>query len=464
MKRLLFTIAAVVLGLALVEGVLRVVDVFAGRAMDVRVFMPVPPRESPIDLVEAKKLDRPAGDMRGLENTENDDECRWPVKIRQKDMALSVRLEQTDPVRGILPLQEPKPAARRVFVLGSSVAWGDGVEYPDTFAGRLEGALNADRPVEIFNVSLFGADSGIVLFTAQEVIRCHYPDVLVILLGSEFFQWQYEDKTVRARQWHAAAVRRSTLYRYLTASLRAAIGSLSTRARAGGDPRDQLTPMQQCRADASYPEPFAFDAEAWAADRRNYLAAMAHNMTQIIEKARAAGVDVVLTTIPFRYRMCPTLFTWQPIAAVAPGAEGKRARLAFQEGLAQLDAGESALAYESFHRAAQSSPASPLPWHFLGEAAIRLGRDREADAAFRRAREQTVGNLGAVLSANDSLRDVAEQTDTPLVDLAGAMAGVFDVEWKSDELFRDFCHPDAAGHELIARELKPVVQRILSAR
>ncbi len=447
MKRFVFTIVAIVLFFVLSEGAARMVDGVTGWSRDVRVYMPIP-----------KTVDRPA--YRSLFDIV-EKRCDQKLRVRQADLSIRARPAAVNPGRGLMTPPAAKPDAKQVFIVGSSAAWGDGVEYVETFAGGL--VLRLGEGVEVHNAGLFGADSEIVAFWVKSIVDCYHPDVIVALLGSEYFQWQYEQQPTWRHHTHAAAAKRSVAYKFL---IRLARRVVPVEAPvAGGDGlmmNRRLTSAQECRLDADYPEPRFFNAAKWQADRDSYLRRFEDRVGDFIRYAQHAGVGVVLTTIPFEYRMCPARFIGQPIALAAPDAgAGRRARHAFEQGLAALREKNLVAATAQFTTATREAPAAPLPWHFLGEAQVAAGLAAAATESFRQARERTVGNLGVALTTNEVLRRVAKDTGVVLVDLAADYAGAYANEWEADDLLRDFCHPNVRGHSRITDQLEPAVAKLM---
>lgn len=448
-KRVTFTVVTLAAFVLLAEGGALVANGIWGVADDIRVYVPGPVRSRRPTLM---RLD-PNMPKR----------CEHGLQVRQPERRLRDRVETMNPEANRLAPPTAKPLRKQVFVVGASAAWGDGVEYAETFSGRLA----SGGKYQVHNAAVFGADSEMAAFTVKNIIDCHQPDLIVAFLGSDFFQWQYERQERTARDWHLAFSRKSMFYRCLIAVARQAFRPKNAPPGAppGNFHNPQLKPTQRCEIDADYREPKFFDAAGWHNDREHYLAFLRNNLEQIIGYARHHGVKVLLTTIPFNYRMCPARFVKQPLAGtVADRAAGKTARRRFDAGLQQLRAGRNAEAGASFIAATEAAPEAPLPWYFAGQAQVAQGDLSEADRLFRQARETTVGNLGSVLSANDVIREVAAQTDTPLADVAATFADGFDHEFLSDQLFRDFCHPNVAGHERIAASLAPVVDTLLGAR
>jgi tetratricopeptide (TPR) repeat protein len=100
-------------------------------------------------------------------------------------------------------------------------------------------------------------------------------------------------------------------------------------------------------------------------------------------------------------------------------------------------------------------PDAPVAHYVEAELLESLGRPGEAEAAYARSREMTIGNLGSQLSINRVIREVAADQQAELVDLRK----IFD-DFQHNrkrhfnvELIHDDCHPTPLAHSLIAQHL-----------
>ncbi len=427
MKKVLFA----ALWLALIVGVteigLRVADPYLHVA-------------SEIDVLLSPPVEDRAGPFAPL--SPEPDSCDEPLRIRPPDLTLRRLGESPDRPERLMKTAPPH-GERRVFVVGGSAAFGDGVEYDDTFTAELQARLG--RPWRAVNAAFNGADSRAVMHAVKRIVDCHAPAAIIIMSGNnEWLHWRYETGIPWFYRWHGRLAA-SVAYRYLVAGSRWVDRARRHAAADRGVAR--FDPTHGCDPRDLYTTPGAFDVDAWRAQRRNYLTAFAFNLAQAVAYARERGVDVVLCTVPYRRNLCPAYFVRQPISLATDDATSA-ARLA--AGLAKLDEGDVAGALSELEAGLVGGSGAPLADYFAGTAAARLGRTHEAAMHFRRAREQMVGNLGAAQSINGVIRELAAKYETPPADLDAAFLNARTDELEADALFHDFCHPTAAGHALIA--------------
>jgi len=390
--------------------------------------------------------------------------CDRPLRFRQRDPNVRLVFDHVnqEAPQGLLPFPAAKPEETRIFIVGASAARGDGVEYPQTFAGLLGRELRSRRPVQEINVGMWGGTSGSVAENVRTILDCYYPDVLVVYLGNDFFEWRYRYEAEWNYRLHAWLAGRSVLYRDLIAMVRLLRQRLNP-IRPLHERVQVFDPMQNCGPSESYPEPRHYNDARWQEDRRNYLAFFEFNVEQMILEAKAHGVPLVLCNTPLRHRVCPAYFNDQPLAAGLPEASARRrVRRLFRRGLADLRDGRYELSLTNMRAASELTPRSALPYFFTGEALRLLDRPAEAAAEYDRALENVVGNMGAALSANEILARLAVRHQVPLADLDGAFRAAADDPLDSDCFFNDFTHPNERGHRIVADTLKPLIQPLLA--
>jgi len=91
-----------------------------------------------------------------------------------------------DPAQRLPTEFQPKPGDLVVLSMGDSMTWGigasEGMTYPDQLQPLLEQALS-DRGIAVFNGSMAGANSTIILALLEDYLRVLEPDVVTILTG-----------------------------------------------------------------------------------------------------------------------------------------------------------------------------------------------------------------------------------------------------------------------------------------
>lgn len=422
---------------ALVEVALRLADRQLGLAADA-----LPPSQPPP--ATATRQPQRLADAPGS--------CRQPLAIRPPAADLTSAVQT--PARWLAPSKRAADAPR-VFVVGGSAAFGDGLEYAQTFAAHLAQKL----PGDVINAAQNGADSSLVAGMVKTIVDCHDPTAIVVMSGNnEWLYWDFRRQPAWRSGLHEALFD-SVAYRYLVVGVRR-IETKRRQAEADREDANFFAVQRGCEPRRNWRTPPQFDREAWASLRRQSLAAYALNISESIRYAREHGVEVIVCTVPFRRRMCPAYFIPQPLVLDGEGETevADAVTLAAQA----LGAGDPGAARDALADVLKKYPVAPLPRFFAGEAEWAMHHAHAAAMHYRQARENTVGNLGAVLSINDVLRKLAAREQAPLVDLDRLFAEANQTEVDADRLFHDFCHPNAAGHALIARALQSTLTRSAS--
>lgn len=435
-RRLLFAALAVALFLAGGEVFVRLFEPWL--ALRERVVIPVveplpdrrPPYPPPPDPVEL---------------------CAEPLLIRPPALSPQQLGDPALPPTAWFPAEKPS-AGKRVFIVGESAAWGDGVEYGETFAGLLAAGLK-NANVEVINAARNGVDSAEVARTAAKIIHCYAPDLLFVMTGNnEWLNWRPRPGVPLGQRLHQV-LGKSRFYRALIAGVRSLKKERKDRAADRGE-LARFDENRGCEPDRSFREPAGFDPQWWLAYRGDTVLAFRHNLEQIVALAKQKGVPVWLATMPVRQRLCPAYFVDQPHASLCPDDR----RLA--EGRAALSEGNAAGALKIFSDLAKACFEDALAPYFAGRAAEALGKRRLALSFYRRAREATVGNLGGMATINIVIRQTAEATGTPRFDTDEIFHQSFADPLDSDQLFLDFCHLNATGHLLLAELFLPQIQSL----
>ena len=416
-RRLLFSLAAVVLFFVLVEAVLWIAgvptliaqrDPFQGFAGKVRVY----------EHDAQNGVYRPAA--RALTRSFNDQ-----------------RFAIDKPDNGF-----------RFFVLGGSSAYGFPWDANTAFTRMLGDALQAsypDRHVEAVNAAAMSYGSHRLRILAAELLD-YEPDALVIYGGhNEFIERRfYQDVLERPRQFDGIryALAHSRLYALLT---RAYEGARAAGADEGGQPPRDVAELlgfdvqREIRRDVD-------DAE-----RVEVRRLFQENLEAIVDLASSRGVPVVLCTVPANLR------GWRPEAsALDPTLDpAKHQAVAAQlaNAVAALDRGDAQVAATALEAARQIAPDHAEVQYHLGRACEALGRMDEAQLAYRHARDADARPIRATSGLNDAVRDVADRSGSVLVDIERLFEQEAPDGLVGFNLFEDYVHPKPQAHRRIARAL-----------
>ena len=355
------------------------------------------------------------------------------------------------------------PEGRRVFVVGESVAAGVGLPYARTYAALLEDRLAGRGPVRVFMAAQSGTRSCFVARQALTILRRFDPDLLIVFAGNnEFLDWTYplgtsvqtdlvlfRETVLRPLRTYQSAV---LLYHRLTGTQVGRSGYLST-----------LFATDRCFEPAQV-LPRGMDLARWHEIRDAHLAALRERLDAVIREAKSRGVPVLVATMPIQYRLPPCYCLPQPEHFLTD-----RSRAAEIEGLLasawdRWRGGDYAGALDLARRAVGIDPRSALANHLEGRCLDALGRPGEALDAYARARENTVGWLGSMLSVNRTLAALAADEDVPLVDLAALFEAAQRRRPDGPALISDDCHPSESGAILVADAFYAAVAPLLDAR
>lgn len=147
----------------------------------------------------------------------------------------------------------------------------------------------------------------------------------------------------------------------------------------------------------------------------------------------------------------------------------KRARrfvTALSLSILALEARDSSRALALADEAIALDPEPAILHHLRGAALEGLGRDRDAEAAYRESRERMVGHLGARASVDRIVREVAIGDGVELLDLTRNFDDAEHARGRAfvEDLIHDDCHPTPAGHRLVAELLEERLRGLALAR
>lgn len=342
-------------------------------------------------------------------------------------------------------LREKPAAGFRVFAIGESSVFGwpyDVGGFTDWMRARLRGMLPG-RVVEVVN----GGNPGWPAFDTRTLLREsleHRPDLVLWMAGDSEFVPQNIQRLREEVTSPAAARLRRELYESRVLRL------LSALSPTLGDPRlflDETSARDEVPC-------YGPELDLLKRRYREILAGA-------VADARAAGVPILLCTLPRNAREKPPLGSFFSEALREDRTLHDRWDRLYADGLDRLDARRPDEALARFEEA-RALDADPAKLHFaMGRAHEAAGRPAEARAAFLRAVELDACPMRAPQWIDDAIRAVAAESGTPVVDLRAAFDragkdGLAGYEWLIDNV-----HPNLEGHEKIADELLLAMEREL---
>jgi lysophospholipase L1-like esterase len=338
-----------------------------------------------------------------------------------------------------------------ILILGESAAFGYPLGYGDSFGALMEAELQP-AGYKVLNAAEPGCASATLVPIAHRIVDEFKPQALILYMGNnEWIHWGPKSETPNAWVFRVAtflAHSRVLAYGEYLVARRMAMRAHSPAAFAE---QHELTGFEY-----ALEHPMAGPLPEWEETKRSFLANFEANLLDIINHAKANQVRVILATVPFSYRLSPAWMHPQPLATSEANHQF------VQQNLQQAAAAYRKKAYpqalEILDRALAREPSIPV-LHYLRAAALEAaGKPAEAEAAYASCRENMVGHLGSPLSINQTIRKLAAETKTELVDLQA----LFDEQEHgaghhfNDDLIMDDCHPTPLGHRLIASALTPL--------
>ncbi|HZL99601.1 MAG TPA: SGNH/GDSL hydrolase family protein, partial [Planctomycetota bacterium] len=339
-----------------------------------------------------------------------------------------------------------KPAdGWRVFVLGESSVAGlpyDVGCFTDWLRLRAS-AMLPGRTVEVVNAGNVGWHASDERTLLRECLE-HEPDLLIWMVGHNEFvphnvltlRLEHERPVVHAL---SVAASRSRTVRWLSERVAA------LRPRRVSTFADQLSS----------------ELPIYGPERPLIEERFREATAGAVSDAQAAGVPIVLCTLARNLSASPP--SSSTFSEETRGDGDRRARwdAAYEQGLLALDRGDAVGALAAL-RAALALDGRPAKLVYaLGRALALSGRPALAAAAFEQALEQDAAPMRAQAWVERTIRDVARQSGAPLADVQARFDAAGAVGVAGGELILDNCHPNLAGHELIASVLLTVLEQQL---
>jgi len=334
----------------------------------------------------------------------------------------------------------------RLFCLGGSSSFGYpwGAEAAFTsIVGEALAAAHPDRSVEAVNASGVSYAMHRLAIVADE-LSAYDPDVFLVYEGhNEFVETAFYDSLKRRSQIRTRleyALAHSRVY----SGLRLAIDWLRTPRQAAAGELEARVSRDETHVRS--PE----EKEAIVAEFRG-------NLERLVARARAAGVKVVLATVPCNLR------DWRPQASTGLASLSESDRLEranrFASGSRLLERDRFDAAVTDLEEAARLAPHHAETHFLLGRAYEGLGRFDEARSAYQRACDEDASPVRRLSSINAAIREVAERHGALLVDIDRVFEEQSPHGLVGFNLIEDYVHPTRQGHELIAWQIWDAMER-----
>ena len=323
---------------------------------------------------------------------------------------------------------EPAPANRyRVVFVGASTV--QGFPHPRRLAAAsfLQVMLAdawPEREVEVVNLGITSIASFAVAQVVEDALVLS-PDLVVVYTGHNEFYGLYGAGRYQRLQYFLRQL-------HLTHLVDGLIGGIGTR----DEPTD-LIKMAAARGEVPLHRSGRATAEQNLRD----------NLRRVSQLCERAQVPLVLCTIVANDA------GFAPVGSTE-GDEAWKARVeqaaqGLTRGYVAPDDAEDAL--QQLEQVAALSSEHAWLWYLQGRALERLGRDAEAQRAFRKARDLDTMPWRAPTAHNAVIRAVAKEHGVVLADVEAAFADAAPAQGVGWEWMVDHVHFSVAGQALLAR-------------
>lgn len=352
-------------------------------------------------------------------------------------------------------LRRDKPdGTYRIFTLGGSTTYGRPYDDRTSFSAWLRALLPAADPTrewEVINAGGISYASYRVARLVEELVQ-YSPDLFVIYTGHNEF---LEERTYGQ-------------LRDLPSPVKGAL-SLLARTRVWAVLSDLLESDDSTQA-TSKSDPFLLPDQVEAKldhsagldlyERDDLLQEqvvdhLRISLERMIRLARSAGAEVILVT-PASNLKDFSPFKSQPTDSLSLESLEQAAEL-LSNARGHLANADQGLALESADSGLAVDPRNADLLYLRGQALIQLGRAREAQEAFQRARDEDVCPLRALTAIQTIVTNVTDAMNVPLLDytemLAQATEEVAGHRIAGEEFFLDHVHPTIEGHKILALAL-----------
>ena len=323
---------------------------------------------------------------------------------------------------------EPAPANRyRVVFVGASTV--QGFPHPRRLAAvSFLQAMLADawpeREVEVVNLGITSIASFAVAQVVEDALVLS-PDLVVVYTGHNEFYGLYGAGRHQRLQYFLRQL-------HLTHLVDGLLGGIGAR----DEPMD-LMKMAAARGEV----PLHGLGRATAEQN------LRNNLRRVARICERAQVPLVLCTIVANDA------GFAPVGSTE-GGEGWKARVeqaaqVLTRGYVAPDDAEDAL--QQLEQAAALASEHAWLWYLQGRALERLGRDAQAQRAFRKARDLDTMPWRAPTAHNAVIRAVAKEHGVVLADVEAAFAAAAPAQGVGWEWMVDHVHCSVAGQALLAR-------------
>jgi len=369
---------------------------------------------------------------------------------------------ETLKIRLVSPETIKNEKSKKIFIVGESAAFGFPYLYPYSFGSILNNQL-WDRNYSVINASQISYPSGWLVPIVRRIVDYYEPDTIIIFPGNnEWVNWKAYDPPWFLKKM-IKGFRTVSESRFLAALIYGGFKYKAFRDKKFVNRQNQFVMLSHIEGfDYALANPFeeffTYPKDLILQYKQRHLETFEHNLKKMIAIARRKNIRVILMNMPFNYKLCPAFMYPQPESYDPASEQEVRRRIQAAADLIRKE--QYMLALTLIDEALALDPLPPVLHYMKGYALEKLGRLAEAEHSYALSRENMIGHLGARLSINRSIERVARETNTEFVDLKEifdkvehSLGGFF-----NEHLITDDCHPNPAGHRIIAATLYPLFQ------
>jgi len=338
--------------------------------------------------------------------------------------------------------EKPKETFR-IFGLGGSTVHGRPYENETSFLEWLELELagrDSSRDFETINCGGLSYASYRLTYLLDEVLQ-YEPDLIIIATGHNEF---LEDRTYGAEK-HRSPVLRWTLstcgrLRTVTAARQLLFDESET---ATDFESSALESEVEARLDRESGYASYHRDDAW---RESVVEQYAQSLRRLVSACDEAGVPLILINLGENLRDCPPFKSEHK-----PGLSAELQQswqLAFDKAT-KLDDTDPEQALAAYAEAESIDDEYALLAFRMARCLDRLGRVDEAQRYYDRARDLDICPLRMVTELHEQLRQVAAETDTPLVDAEALAVALSPDGIPGNNCYMDHVHPNIGSHQQI---------------
>lgn len=336
----------------------------------------------------------------------------------------------------------------RAFCLGGSTVQGRPYSTDTAFGKWLELELDGIDPARTHQVVNCGGLSyaSYRLRPILDEVLGYAPDLIIIATGHNEF---LEDRTYHDLKSRSAVTAWITDRLYSLRTVTWARDALSDETQGRRDvlPEEVAARLDNRSGYASY----HWD-EAWRADVINHFE---HSVRTMVAMCREAGVPLILVNLGSNLRDCPP-FKSEHRPGLKPLEERKWQQLF--EAAEQAETEDLDRALELYQAAEEIDDGFALLLYRTARCLDRLGRPEEAREYYLKAKDRDVCPLRILEEVDRRLKQVARETNTPLVPARKLLEQRSLDGIPGYNLYIDHVHPTIGAHQWIAQAIAEVWQ------